>query len=520
MASPEELRAVRLKKIEELKRLGIDPYPAKARRDMTIHKALEDFSTLSKSQKPLTLVGRLHSRRGHGKIFFVDLMDETGKLQLVVKYDAVGEKRFDVFERLIDSGDFMQVTGRLFSTEKGEKSLALDEYVLLTKSLLPLPDDWYGLEDPETKLRKRYLDLALHPEVREVFRKKSKFWQTLREFLLARDFLEVETPVLENVPGGADAEPFVTRHNALDRDFYLRISLELALKRLLVGGFERVFEIGRIFRNEGIDTEHLQDYTQLEFYWAYADYNDMMQLVHDMYQEVIQKVTGGLKTSHGEETINWEGSWPAVKYFDLLSREWGIDAENATPKDLYALGKKMEVKLEPGLGRGRLLDQLYKKTIRPKLIQPQFLILPPVDIEPLAKRDDVDSQLVQRFQVIAAGSELGKGFSELNDPMDQRARFEEQMKLRAQGDKEAQRLDEDFVEALEYGMPPTAGFGISERLFAVLMDKPVRELVFFPPMGKQESLHSKSDPAKILSEKKSGPDRTVRKKNTPSKNKK
>jgi len=500
MASQDELRSARLNKINKLKSLNINPYPARSFRDMSIKDVLDNFDKLSSVAKNITLAGRIHSLRGHGKILFADLADEFFKIQLVLKFDALGEEKFSMFKDLIDSGDFLQATGTLFKTEKGERSLSVSDFKLLTKSLIPLPDDWYGLEDMETRLRKRYVDLAVNMKTREMFRQKSVFWQTLRQFLVEKNFLEVEVPVLENVPGGADAEPFVTHHNALDRDFYLRISLELPLKRLLVGGFEKVFEIGRIFRNEGIDTEHLQDYTQLEFYWAYADYNDMMKLVQEMYQKTIQKVTGGLKTKFGDTTINWDGNWPKVKYFDLLSKEWGIDAQNASTKDLYNLAEKFSLKLERGLGRGRLLDQIYKKTIRSKLIQPQFLILPPVDIEPLAKRDEENPDLVERFQVMAAGSELGKGFSELNDPEDQLARFEEQTKLRDQGDKEAQRLDADFVEALEYGMPPTAGFGLSERLFAVLMDKSVRETVLFPPMHLKDGsgLLPKNDSPKKL----------------------
>src|SRR3989339_747390 len=432
MASQDELRSARLNKIAKLKDLNINPYPARASRDASIKNILDNFDRLSNAKIATTLVGRVHSLRGHGKILFADLQDEFSKIQLVLKFDTLGQDKFSIFKDLIDSGDFLQASGTLFKTEKGERSLGVSDFKLLTKSLIPLPDDWYGLEDMETRLRKRYVDLAVNPEVREMFRKKSVFWQTLRQFLAEKNFLEVETPVLENVPGGADAEPFVTHHNALDRNFYLRISLELPLKRLLVGGFEKVFEIGRIFRNEGIDTEHLQDYTQLEFYWAYADYNDMMKLVQEMYQKTIQKVTGGLETKFGDAIINWSGNWPKVKYFDLLSKEWGIDAQEAGVKDLYKLAEKFSLKLEKGLSRGKLLDQIYKKTIRPKMIQPQFLILPPVDIEPLAKRDEKNPNLVERFQVMAAGSELGKGFSELNDPEDQLERFKEQMKMRDQ----------------------------------------------------------------------------------------
>ena len=307
----------------------------------------------------------------------------------------------------------------------------------------------------------------------------------MREFLESKGFMEVEMNALEQVPGGAEAEPFVTHHNALDRDYFLRISLELPLKKLLVGGFERVFEIGRIFRNEGISTEHLQDYMQMEFYWAYADYDQLMDLIEELYKKIIENVTGGLKTSYDGKEIDWSGSWPKVRYFDIFKEKTGLDLNTVTDAELQSYAKAEHIKFENNQGRGRVIDLIYKKKVRPSLIQPCFLINPPVEIEPLAKKDPKNPKEVQRMQILAGGTELGKGFSELNDPIDQRERFEAQAVLRDAGDKEAQMLDEDFVEALEYGMPPAAGFGLSERLFSVIMDKSIRETVFFPPMKEE-----------------------------------
>jgi lysyl-tRNA synthetase class 2 len=288
--------------------------------------------------------------------------------------------------------------------------------------------------------------------------------------------------VLENIPGGAEAEPFRTHHNALDAEFYLRISLELPLKRLLVGGYDKVFEIGRIFRNEGIDREHLQDYTQLEFYWAYSDYADVMRLTENIYKEVIEKTCGGLVTEFGGTKIDWSKEWPSVDYVAAFKKANDIDPIMASHAELLEKAKALKLEADKSAGKGRLIDLIFKKTVRPSLIEPCFLINPPVEIEPLAKRHPENPAVVERFQVVACGTELGKGFSELNDPDDQRARFEEQMKLRAAGDAEAQFLDEDFLEALQYGMPPAGGFGVSERLFAVLMNMPIRETVFFPLM--------------------------------------
>ena len=485
----------RLKKLEALKAVGVSPYPPVVKRTHEIGAARKGFAKLAKSGKKLSLVGRVWSVRDQGNVAFLDIKDESGEIQAVLKSDTTA--KFDVWKKNLDRGDFVSVTGPLFKTKRGEESIDAREIQMVAKSLRPIPTEWYGLEETETRLRKRYLDLLLNPDLRELFKKKDVFWETFRNFLKKEGFLEVEAPVLESTPGGAEAEPFKTHMNALDEDFYLRISLELPLKKLLVGGYEKVFEIGRIFRNEGIDKEHLQDYTQLEFYWAYADYNVLMKLVELMYKAVVKATTGGFTTTFGGQKINWGKKWDKVDYVESFKKGAGLDPLTASRDDLMKKAKELSAlpgrdlasggKLEPEkyAGKGRLIDLIFKKTVRPTLIQPSFLINPPVEAEPLAKRSPKNPQVVERFQVMACGTELGKGFSELNDPIDQRARFEEQMKLRQAGDKEAQALDESFLEALEYGMPPAAGFGVSERLFAVLMDKPVRETVIFPLMRKK-----------------------------------
>jgi lysyl-tRNA synthetase class 2 len=428
--------------------------------------------------------GRLRALRGHGGSMFADLIDQSGKIQLFFSKNDIGEKQFELL-KLLDLGDFIGVEGNVFKTQAGELTIKVSSFSLLTKSIIPLPEKFHGLLDMEIRLRQRYLDLIMNPDVKEMFVKKSLFWKAVRDYLEKKDFMEVETPVLESIPGGADATPFKTHHNALDTDFYLRISLELHLKRLIVGGYERVFEIGRIFRNEGIDAEHLQDYTQMEFYWAYADYNDLMDLLEDFYKFLVKETTGSLITSKEGNEIDWSKKWPRLDYCQLFKEKNNLDVITASIEELLEKAKQLHIKHEKNISKARLVDLIYKKTVRPSLIQPCFLINLPVEISPLAKRDTKNPLLTQRLLVMAGGTELGNGFSELNDPLDQRSRFEEQQKLRDAGDDEAQMMDEDFVTALEYGMPPTGGFGMSERVFSFLMDKPIRETVFFPPMRKE-----------------------------------
>lgn len=476
----DELVKERLKKLSRIKEAKVNPYPAKVKRTLAIGEARKRFGRLSFLRKKIFVVGRIAGLRDQGGVIFADLKDESGTIQLVFKKNELKDLAF--FRSAVDIGDFLSAGGVLFKTKKGEESVDVKEWRILAKSLRPLPSSWYGLEETETRLRRRYLDILTNPETKKIFERKNVFWKAAREYLEREDFLEVETPVLELVPGGADARPFKTHHNALDTDFYLRISLELPLKKLLVAGFEKIFEIGRVFRNEGIDTEHLQDYTQLEFYWAYRNYNDLMVFTEKLYKFLIKKTVGSLKTKYRGKEIFWGKKWPKVDYVEAFKKFNKIDPLTVSKSDLLRRAKELGLNPEPYAGKGRLIDLVYKHTVRPKLIQPSFLINPPVEIEPLAKRSEKNPAVVERFQIVACGTELGKGFSELNDPLDQRARFGEQAKLRSAGDKEAQMLDESFLEALEYGMPPAAGFGMSERLFAVLLDRPVRETVIFPLM--------------------------------------
>jgi len=475
MAPIDELRKTKIEKLEKIKALGINPYPSKFNRQQNCQEALKSEG------KKVSVAGRIRGLRGHGGSMFADLVDESGKIQLFFSKEIVGEQNYELL-KLLDLGDFIGVIGEVFKTQAGEVTIKVADFTILTKSLLPLPEKWHGLVDIETRLRKRYVDLIMNPEVREIFVKKSKFWSAVRQYLTQKGFLEVETQVLEDTTGGADANPFVTHHAALDTDFFLRISLELPLKRLIVGGYEKVFEIGRVFRNEGIDAEHLQDYTMMEFYWAYADYNDLMVFLEDFYKYLVKETTGSLITIHDGEEIDWGKKWERLDYCELFKKTNDMDPLKASEQELFKLAEKLGLKPEKNLSKGHLMDLIYKKTVRPKIIQPSFLINLPVEVSPLSKRSEKDPRLTERLLVMAGGTELGNGFSELNDPLDQRQRFEEQQKLRDAGDEEAQMFDEDFVEALEYGMPPTAGFGMSERVFAFLMDKPIRECVFFPMM--------------------------------------
>lgn len=478
----DEIRKAKIEKVEKLRKAGIDPYPAVSRRTHKIFQVLDNFDQLSEEKQNITLAGRVMAGREHGGSMFFDIRDDSGEIQGFIKEDVIGKESFGQFLESVDIGDFIEISGTLFKTKKEERTLLTIRYALLTKSLLPLPEKWHGLQDEEERLRKRYVDMIMNPGEKELFIKKAKFWQAIRNFLLKEGGLEVETSVLERIPGGADAEPFQTHLNALDIDLYLRISPELNLKRFIVAGYEKIFEIGRIFRNEGIDREHLQDYTQMEMYWAYIDYEQLMKITKNLLIETIKATIGSLSHEYQNHKINWDMEWKKYDYYEEFKKYTNFNLSETTEKDLNKYAEKEGIETKEHIGRGRLIDVIFKKKVKPNLTEPGFLVLPPVDIEPLAKRWPKDDSRVERFQVMAGGTELGKGFSELNDPIDQRKRFEEQVKLGEAGDKEAQRMDEDFIEALEYGMPPTAGFAISERFFAFLMNKPVRETVFFPLM--------------------------------------
>lgn len=498
MSTIDELKKVRLEKLKSLQKAGLLAYPATTKRTHSIAQALKDFSKISKLKKDIVLTGRIMALRGHGGATFLDINDgsdnwdvgdpnASSKIQGLIKEDKLGEKGYKFFIDHFDIGDFIEIKGSLLKTKRGEQTIEASDYKMLSKSLLPLPEKWHGLQDEEERLRKRYLDILFNPEVKEMIQKRAIFWNSMREFLMEKGFLEVETPVLEITTGGADAKPFVTHHNALDIDVFLRISTgELWQKKLMVAGFEKTFEIGRQFRNEGMDAEHLQDYTQMEFYWAYADYKMGMKLVEELYKYIIKKTFDTLKFTIKDFKIDFGKKWEMYDYQTIINKYAKIDVFEASLPEMEKQLKKLGITYDKnGFNRTRAIDNLFKYC-RKHIAGPGFLINLPTDVLPLAKKDEKNPKIVQAFQVIIAGSENGKGYSELNDPVDQTERFTEQQKLREKGDEEAQMFDHTFVEALEYGMPPTCGFGLSERLFSFLMDKPVRECQIFPLMRSKE----------------------------------
>ncbi len=439
-------------------------------------------------------------KRNMGKLIFATLQDSKGQIQIIFQKGETQEKSFELIKKLIDAGDFIGCEGTIMKTRAGEISVLVKKAEILSKSLLPLPEKFHGLKDEEEKLRKRYLDIIMNPEIKKLFILKSKFWQTVRSFLLEKGFLEVETPVLETSAGGAAATPFKTHHNALDIDVFLRISMgELWQKKLMVAGYEKTFEIGRQFRNEGMDMEHLQDYTQMEFYWAYADYKDGMKLVEELYKKLAKEVLGSLKfETHGYK-VDLGKKWEIYDYEKTIKKYTKIDIYKADEKKIKKKLDELKVEYDARVSKWRLVDILWKYA-RKKLSGPGFLVNQPVEISPLAKRNPENDKKVSQFQVIIAGSELGNGYSELNDPLDQEERFKEQMKQKQEGDEESMEHDKAFIEALKYGMPPVCGFGFSERLFSYLMDRPIRDCVIFPLVKPEESI-SKSKNAKDNSKK-------------------
>lgn len=480
MASLQEIREERLRKLELLRSRGVEPYPSRVKSDHTLRDVHDRFQALAGTT--VSLAGRIMAIRGQGAIQFIVLNDGTATFQAVFKRDVLGEEHMNFFGEVADIGDFIGVSGELFVTDRGQESILAASWTMAAKSLLPLPEKFHGLQDPEEKLRKRYLDILFDPDLRELFIKRSKFWNAIRSFMLAEGFLEVETPVLEVTTGGADARPFATHHNALDMDVFLRISCgELWQKRLMVAGFPKVFEIGRIFRNEGMSPEHAQDYTQLECYAAYANYEDGMKLVERMYKYVAQETFGTLKFSIRGFEVDLGTPWERYDYGDTIKKLTDVDIVSATLEDIESALKRLKVDYDKkGWNRIRAIDTLWKYC-RKQLGGPGFLVNIPVEMSPLAKLSS-NGSTVEQFQPIIAGSEVGKGYSELNDPIDQAARFQTQQDMRDAGDDEAQMFDHEFVEALEHGMPPTCGFGVSERLFAFLANRPIREVQIFPLM--------------------------------------
>jgi len=475
---------IRLQKLNKIINENIDPYPSKAERTYLASDVFENFKKLEKKKTEVILAGRIKTIRGHGGLVFAHLEDESGKIQIVLKKDELGAEKHKMFTSLIDPADFIEVKGFPFVTQKGEESILAKDFKIISKALLPLPEKWHGLQDIEKRYRQRYLDLVANPEVKNVFEKRAQVIQAIREALLGEGFLEVETPILQPIAGGATAKPFITHHNSLDMDMYLRIAPELYLKRLIVGGFEKVFEIGRNFRNEGIDWQHNPEFTACEFYWAYKDYKDLMDFTEKMMADVVEKVNGSLKVTFRDTEIDFSPPWPRKKFHDAIMDEIGLDIDKMNDKDLIKEMKKLNIESDYKAGRGKLLDDLYKDVVRAKIVQPTFIYDYPIEMEPLAKKCDDNPKYVQRFQPIVYGMELVKAYSELNDPVDQEERFKEQEALRKGGDEEAQMIDEDFVTALKHGMPPTAGWGMGiDRFVAILTDQQnLKDVILFPTL--------------------------------------
>ena len=497
---------MRLAKLQALKAAGIDPYPPRSARTHTAagataefeeweaaHRDVEGQQTEGEEERPptITVVGRLRLRRPGGKITFAHIEDELGRLQLYFRVNDLQTPPWDyeAVNKVLDLGDFIQAEGFMFRTRTGEPTLHVTDYRLLSKSLHPLPEKYHGLSDTETRYRQRYLDLIANEEVRETFRARSKLVTYIRSFLDARGFLEVETPVLQPIYGGATARPFTTHHNALEQTLYLRIADELYLKRLIVGGLERVYEIGHDFRNEGIDIKHNPEFTMLELYQAYADYNTMMDLLETMVSGAAQELHGSYTVEYQGQTLDFTPPWPRFDWRETLQERSGIDIRQyPDAESLFRVAREKGVDVETGSSHAKILDDLQGHFIEPLLVQPSFLVNYPVEVSPLAKRKPGDPDVVERFEPFVMSFEIGNAFSELNDPIDQYERFREQVEAGRRGDTEAHQMDLDYITALMVGMPPTGGMGVGiDRLVMVLTDKySIRDVILFPHMRKLE----------------------------------
>jgi lysyl-tRNA synthetase class 2 len=501
MAGREESSQLRREKLERLRAQGVDPYPPRFRRTHTAREAAEAFLEWEKTkpteQAPeVTVAGRLTAMRDMGKATFVDLRDGSGRIQVYLKSDVLGGRAYSMLADL-DLGDFLGTRGRLFRTRAGEVTVEAAEYLVLAKSLQPLPEKWHGLVDTETRYRQRYLDLIANEEVRELFRTRVQIITAVRRFMNERGFLEVETPVLLPEAGGAAATPFVTHHRALDRDLYLRIATELYLKRLIIGGFDKVYEIGRIFRNEGISTKHNPEFTMMESYEAYADYNDVAAMVEELVAYVAKDVLGTTRVTcaapaggQGDVEIDLAPPWRRITVHEALRQHVGLDLEEYRRDEagLRAVVSAMGIEAPEEAGWAKLVDELLSERVEPKLIEPTFLMDYPAPLSPLAKRKPDNRDLVERFEPFAGGLELGNAYTELNDPLDQRTRFQEQARRRAAGEEEVEMLDEDFLLALEHGMPPCGGLGIGiDRLVMLLTgQRSIREVILFPQLRSKD----------------------------------
>jgi lysyl-tRNA synthetase, class II len=489
MALSDDIRSQRLEKLDKLREQGVDPFYNRFQPSHSLAQVLEVYGPLSAEElearpQTLNLAGRLVLRREFGKASFAHIQDGTSRIQVYFQKQVLGEDDFASFKRLVDLGDILGFTGSLFRTRTGELTLSVAGFKLLTKSLLPLPEKYHGLTDVEMRYRQRYLDLLVNPEVRQVFATRAGIIRALREFFDARGFLEVETPMMQPIPGGATAKPFVTHHNALDMRLYLRIAPELYLKRLVVGGFDRVYEINRNFRNEGLSIQHNPEFTMVEFYQAYATFEDLMALTEELVGKVAWDVLGTLKISYQGQEIDLTAPWRRLDLRESLTALGGIPREVVHDREaLVALAREEGITLRPGEGYGRALTKLFDLKVETQLIQPTFITGYPLETSPLSRRNNADPEVVDRFELFIAGREMANGFSELNDPLDQRGRFEKQQAAHDAGDEEEPHaVDEDYLTALEYGLPPTAGEGIGiDRLVMLLTDAPsIRDVILFP----------------------------------------
>lgn len=478
------LMKVRIDKMEALREKGVNPF---GQRFVVTHHTQDVFSNqeaLITSGEEVVIAGRLMAKRGQGKAGFGNIQDVTGQIQIYSRMDVAGEENHWFFKKA-DIGDIIGIRGKVFVTEKGETSISVQEFTPLTKSLRPLPEKYHGLTDIELRYRQRYVDLIMNQEVQNTFILRSKIVRHIREYLDQNGFLEVETPVMHTLAGGATARPFVTYHNALDMQLYMRIALELHLKRLIVGGLEKVYELGRVFRNEGIDTRHNPEFTMMEVYQAYADYHDMMDLTENLVKYVSEKVLGTTQISYGEYQVDLGKKWTRITMNDAVKQYSGIDfSAIATDEEARAAAASVGVYVEEGTPKGNILNEMFEEKVEANLIQPTFIMDYPIEVSPLARRKDGHPEVTDRFELFIVGREHANAFSELNDPMDQRERFEKQMEAKAKGDDEAHPMDEDFIMALEYGLPPTGGLGIGvDRLVMLLTNAPsIRDVMLFPTM--------------------------------------
>jgi lysyl-tRNA synthetase class 2 len=496
-----DLLKVRRDKMEEFRSKGMEPFPytyEKTHSAAEILKKYENLKEGEESAEEVSIAGRVMTKRGHGKASFAHIQDETGRVQIYGKLDVLGEGKYELYQKL-DMGDFIGVKGKVFKTRTGEVTVRVQAFTLLSKSLHPLPEKWHGLQDKEIRYRERYLDLIVNPEVKEVFMKRSRIISLIRKFLEERGFLEVETPILHVLQGGAAARPFETFHDALDMPLFMRIAPELYLKRLVVGGFEKVFEMGRVFRNEGMSYKHNPEYTILEIYEAYADYNTVMKLTEELIVAAAKAVIGTLEIEYKGEKIDLAPPWKKISLIDALKEE-GIDIAGKSDQDIRKIAKAKGIEGCEEIGIGKIINVLYDKYVEPNLRQPTFIIDHPLETSPLAKKHREKPGQVERFELIIAGMELANAFSELNDPLDQRERFKKQAELKAAGDQEAESMDEDFLRALEYGMPPTGGLGIGiDRLVMILTNQPsIRDVLFFPHMKPIAEARPSADEMRIL----------------------